>query len=645
MKRLLLLLTFVITTQTGFAQNKIFWSDTQKSLIAEYDLDTETVTELVRGPGDIRANAMALDTVNARVFWVTRSELRMGNLISGETTTLYELPSSGSDFDIEYNYATDAVFVSELEDQAIYRYDLASETGVELLTSSEGVGFPNGVFTTSTTMYWSTINSILQANLDGSNPRIFVGFNSSIRPSRFAVDEANDWLYFNNAGSFFGDPELIRVRISDPNIQETLVEFNSDDEYAEGLAIHNEEQKLYWINRLGELRRVDLDGQNVELVRSGLIESRNAYDNLEIDEESNIFYWSGGTVFSTASDSSGTPVFSELNPTAIRFAKQTNTLFYLSDGVISRYNTDNKQTEELLNIAASNFNVSDFLIDEGDSSLFWFDLNNIYRSSFDGDGIDTLLRSPNITGVISGFAIDEEQNTLYFTDNASTSFGNLKSIHTDGSAFDTLVSLSLNFAANLTIDPVSNTLFWREGNLSDSAKIIRSDLSGQQQNVIVTALDDGIQNPATLVAEAQTQKLYWTDANLQQIWRSNLDGSDAEALGFTQFEGLFGLAVVGNTGLNTEEFNSQPRGITLSQNYPNPFNPTTSINYSLDQQGFVSLTVFNVMGQNISTLVNQQQSSGNYTVSFDASRLASGIYYYRLETGGNVLTKQMTLIK
>lgn len=88
-----------------------------------------------------------------------------------------------------------------------------------------------------------------------------------------------------------------------------------------------------------------------------------------------------------------------------------------------------------------------------------------------------------------------------------------------------------------------------------------------------------------------------------------------------------------------------PTSLSLSQNYPNPFNPSTSIEYFVENSGDVNLEVFDVLGQKVSTLVNQKQTTGIYNVSFDASNLPSGIYMYRLRSNGITLTKRMTLIK
>jgi hypothetical protein len=85
---------------------------------------------------------------------------------------------------------------------------------------------------------------------------------------------------------------------------------------------------------------------------------------------------------------------------------------------------------------------------------------------------------------------------------------------------------------------------------------------------------------------------------------------------------------------------------TLQQNYPNPFNPTTTISYSLPAASFVTLNVYDVLGKEIRTLVNEKQTEGTYTVNFDATGLASGVYYYRLSAGDRVVeTKKMVLMR
>jgi len=92
------------------------------------------------------------------------------------------------------------------------------------------------------------------------------------------------------------------------------------------------------------------------------------------------------------------------------------------------------------------------------------------------------------------------------------------------------------------------------------------------------------------------------------------------------------------------ELNS-PLEFVLEQNFPNPFNPITTIEYSVPSTEFVSLNVYNSMGEIVNTLVNEQQSAGKYTVRFESENLASGIYLYKIKAGDFVETKKMALMK
>ena len=88
-----------------------------------------------------------------------------------------------------------------------------------------------------------------------------------------------------------------------------------------------------------------------------------------------------------------------------------------------------------------------------------------------------------------------------------------------------------------------------------------------------------------------------------------------------------------------------PSSFSLSQNYPNPFNPTTTIQYSIPKETMVTLRIYNILGQEVATLVNQHQIAGGYTATFDASQFASGVYFYRLSAGSFSQVRKMLLLK
>jgi len=93
------------------------------------------------------------------------------------------------------------------------------------------------------------------------------------------------------------------------------------------------------------------------------------------------------------------------------------------------------------------------------------------------------------------------------------------------------------------------------------------------------------------------------------------------------------------------EDESKPGNYFLEQNYPNPFNPSTQISYGVKEGGFVSLKVYNILGSEIATLVNDFKSAGNYIVDFKGANLSSGVYLYRLSVNNFVQTRKMILEK
>lgn len=120
--------------------------------------------------------------------------------------------------------------------------------------------------------------------------------------------------------------------------------------------------------------------------------------------------------------------------------------------------------------------------------------------------------------------------------------------------------------------------------------------------------------------------------NEDQSW------GDVSRWSHTWIGALWNPVSVENEGQPVSEY-------ALTQNYPNPFNPSTQIKFALKESGFVTLKVYDALGKEVATLVKGDYASGSYNVSFDASGLSSGIYFYRLETGSFVQTNKMMLLK
>jgi hypothetical protein len=144
-----------------------------------------------------------------------------------------------------------------------------------------------------------------------------------------------------------------------------------------------------------------------------------------------------------------------------------------------------------------------------------------------------------------------------------------------------------------------------------------------------------------LVANDQPDKLrivIWDKNNSDKIIYDNLTPQNIQ-----------GAIVMHNRIILTKDSNEElslaPVEFSLDQNYPNPFNPSTTINYSISEAGNVEMKVYDILGNQVATLVNEAKAPGNYSAVFDASSLASGIYIYKLSANNFLQTKKMILIK
>ncbi|MCB0747263.1 MAG: T9SS type A sorting domain-containing protein [Ignavibacteriae bacterium] len=145
------------------------------------------------------------------------------------------------------------------------------------------------------------------------------------------------------------------------------------------------------------------------------------------------------------------------------------------------------------------------------------------------------------------------------------------------------------------------------------------------------------------------------DPNKIEVFYVNENSIDKEAIRkeivnnqfiiYPQHFSLLSAGIIDGTTDVSKIDNSVPAKFELKQNYPNPFNPTTKISFSLSENNYTQLRIYNILGKEVASLINDYKKAGNYEVNFNASKLVSGIYFYTISSGNFVKTNKMILLK
>jgi hypothetical protein len=201
----------------------------------------------------------------------------------------------------------------------------------------------------------------------------------------------------------------------------------------------------------------------------------------------------------------------------------------------------------------------------------------------------------------------------------------------------------LSFPLNLSSYPVAYLEFWHKYGVETGYDYCYVEVSSDNGNTW--------QNVATYNGTLTT----WTKQSFDISSKVNLSGNfrirfRLTSDGNTQSTGWYvdDIKITNYQGQITGigNLNNQiPEKYSLEQNYPNPFNPSTNINFALPKQGFVKLVVYDITGRVVNTLLNEDKKAGTYSILFNAENLASGVYYYKIESGDFQSTRKMLLIK
>ncbi|MDQ3020430.1 MAG: YCF48-related protein [Bacteroidota bacterium] len=259
----------------------------------------------------------------------------------------------------------------------------------------------------------------------------------------------------------------------------------------------------------------------------------------------------------------------------------------------------------------------------------FYGVNMITASDAYACGVNTIFQ-PLVAKTTNGGA-NWEYSVFYLNGNE----GNLKDIN--------FISTNEGFTVSNVFDGQGGVSYTSDGGANWTTQLFPNALNSIDLIGTNTGYTVGYNG---LILKTSDGGITW---NVQQSGVSNtlrsVDFADA-ANGFAVGDDGIILKTTngGLTVINTLNQIS-PESFSLSQNYPNPFNPNTNLEFGISNLGFVSLKVYNVLGVEVSILVNEMKSPGSYEVEFNGSNFPSGIYFYRIQTEGFIETKSMMFLK
>lgn len=255
----------------------------------------------------------------------------------------------------------------------------------------------------------------------------------------------------------------------------------------------------------------------------------------------------------------------------------------------------------------------DFKLGGGQRNLF---ITNyfVYRTSDDGENLNPLPLPVKEKNILSHYFVDSyvEGNSVYVLSNSRGYPKKLFKSHDLGNTWQ-VIELPLN--DYISINGVSTDTVFISGD-----KGVLLETTNGFNNWTKTVIDPDTQINDVLFTKNKTGYLVTN----QRIYRNNR------------------FRVITSS---EDKHPTKARGISLEQNYPNPFNPTTNIRFTLSQPSNVVISVYNILGRKVDQLYSGFKSTGNHTITFDASQLSGGIYFYELKTSSFAERKKMTLIK
>ena len=574
-----------------------------------------------------------------------------------------------SPYDVSVNPETELLVWTEEGREEISSYNNSEGYNVIIKWFDEPVRLETDLINRK--LYWSDNDrgTIHRSDLDGGNMETLQESKTSGYVSDMAIDPYNNILYWIDTSY----EDIFKYEIKTKRVTKIL---DSGIDGATGIAFNPIDQKLYVANRDdANIFKVNTDGSLFQIIldsRDGL----SYVEDIEIDTLNNRIIWTergSGVEGIKAADFDGNNIRTLArtgieDPVGVAIDKK-GTIYWTDPSrdrieslgryirtvlVQSRLNPYDIEIGDSYNIPpiVSNINID---VQE-DSSLYL--KSNDFKSSFSDITGDTLNKVIISTLPTNGYLI-HQKDTLK------------TSIQLNISEMDSLVYLPLkNYFGNdtfywngsdgelyaedsalviITVTNVNDAPFFVkeindleiETNSSDSVFIwdFVQDVENAD-SLLIYSYDVVPREGLTIDYDPKSGQISIVSSSTIQTYSVQITAEDLDGASATDT-----LSVNVIEGISSEILTEIPQEFSLSQNYPNPFNPTTNIQFGLPEDADVKLTVYNMLGQVVSELVNDRRTAGFHTVTFDARSLASGIYIYQIEAGAFTQTKKLTLIK
>jgi DNA-binding beta-propeller fold protein YncE len=448
---------------------------------------------------------------------------------------------------------------------------------------------------------------IQKSDIDGNNLGDLT--TSALGLYGIATDKTNNKIYYTNVVT--DEIFVANLNGTSPSV---LLSSTDGIDGPRGIAFDGTNNKIYWVEVIsGKIKKADLNGTNIVDVVTGLFSPVD----VALDLVNNKIYWSD-------------------NGTGQKKISRSDISVVAPEDVVTGLDQ-----------------VSGIDVDAENGKLYWVDFGAtdlISRSNLDGTSPENW---PAVLGGRGGsprgITIDKDNDKVFWSDVANKI---INASNRNGSSASTILALSANLTHPIGIStnwdsalPIELTTF--SINVVENSVILNWETATEINNYgfeierkIVTQIASNLSNTWEKVGfiEGHGNSNSTKNYSFQDISIS-VSGKYSYRLKQIDIDGKYEYSQILEVEVGV------PTEFELAQNYPNPFNPSTTITFSIPEKRNVTVQIFNMLGEVIETLVNQELAPGKYNYDFDASALSSGTYIYRISAGAIVEVRKMILLK